>query len=58
MNITFFIVSLSGGGAERVVSNLGSYLSKRYKVKILTMSGNESTYTIDKNIKRISLEKK
>lgn len=55
MNITLFIGGLSGGGAERVVCNLGNYLSKNHNVTILTMSNDKTPYKLSDNIERISL---
>ena len=53
LKIALFISSLSGGGAERVASNLANYLSNnKFDVTILTMSDIEDTYTINHSIKR------
>lgn len=57
MNITLFIGGLSGGGAERVVCNLGNHLSKNHKVTILTMSNESPTYQLLNNIERVSLHR-
>lgn len=55
MNICFFIGSLYGGGAERVVCNLANFLVKKdYNVSILTMSDKQSYY-IDKRVRWIKL---
>ena len=52
-NITFFIGSLAGGGAERVVCNLANYLVERdNNVTVLTMSDIKDTYIVDKRVKR------
>lgn len=56
MNITLFIGSLSGGGAERVTCNLANFLSAKHNVKIITMSGDAPTYYLDPSIERICLE--
>ena len=56
MKITFFISSLTGGGAERVTSNLANYLvENNYDVTIITMSDVQDTYKKNKNIKRVYL---
>ncbi|MBU5594396.1 glycosyltransferase family 4 protein [Amphibacillus sp. MSJ-3] len=55
MNITIFIGGLSGGGAERVVCNLGNFLSKRHKVTILTMSNDKPVSELHKSINRVPL---
>ena len=56
MKITMFIGSIRGGGAERVLCNLSNYLiSNNHDVTILTMSDAMSTYSLNKEIKRVSL---
>lgn len=56
MRITFFIGSLSGGGAERVTCNLANSLAlKGHEVDILTMSDKEATYSLSHSVKRKSL---
>lgn len=53
MKITFFIGTLSGGGAERVVANLSNYLSRKgYEITILNFRDNESVYALDDSVKR------
>lgn len=51
----FFITNeLSGGGAERVMSNLANYLIKRdYNIKFILLNGNEIVYPLDKAIEII-----
>lgn len=57
--LTFFIGSLTGGGAERVTCNLANYLSRQgYQVDVLTMSDVEDTYKLDDNVNRIALIRK
>ena len=56
MKITMFIGSIRGGGAERVLCNLANYLvSNNHDVTILTMSDAKSTYSLNDEIKRVSL---
>lgn len=56
MNVTFFIGSLYGGGAERVICNLASYLvQKGHKVEILTMSETKESYDLDERVTTKSL---
>lgn len=51
MNITLFISSLYGGGAERVTCNLANYLSDHgHEVEILTMAETEQTYFLNSNV--------
>ncbi len=51
MNIEFFITSLSGGGAERVVCNLASYLVQHnHRVRITTLRGDDLTYEVDERV--------
>lgn len=55
-NITIFISSLTGGGAERVSCNLANYLSnKDYNVTLITMSDVKDTYILSDKVKRIYL---
>lgn len=56
MKITIFISSLTGGGAERVASNLANYLSTRHEVTVLTVSNKRPGYFLDKNVKTTPLE--
>lgn len=46
----FIIPSLSGGGAERVVSVLASGLSKKHKVTVVTYYSTDKPYVIDKSV--------
>lgn len=51
MNIEFFITSLSGGGAERVVCNLASFLVQHnHKVRITALRGDDLTYEVDERV--------
>lgn len=51
MKITLFVSSLSGGGAERVVSNLSNYLlEKGHDITVLTISS-KNTYGVDKGVR-------
>ena len=59
LNITLFIGSLTGGGAERVTCNLANYLVNRgHHVEILTMSDVEDTYKLNRYVKKLPLIKK
>lgn len=51
--VTFFIGSLTGGGAERVTCNLANFLSRRgYQIDVLIMSDVEDTYGLDSTINK------
>ena len=50
MNIMFIIPSLSGGGAERVITVLASELSKKHKVTVVTYYKSDKPYVIDKSV--------
>ena len=57
--VTFFLGGLSGGGSERVVCNFANYLcNKGIEIQILTVGDDESSYSLNKEIKRICLTKK
>ena len=57
MKIVFFIGSITGGGAERVVCDLADYLSvKGYDVEILVVTKTADSYLQNKNILVSSLE--
>lgn len=55
--IMFVIGSLSGGGAERVVTTVASFLAetKKYDVSILTYYKDDKEYPFSLNIKRINI---
>lgn len=56
MNKTIFFITneLSGGGAERVMSNLANYLIKRdYNIKFILLNGNKIVYPLDNAIEII-----
>lgn len=56
MKIFFTIGSLSGGGAERVVSVLANNFSRKgHEVTIVTLSKNVYTYPLDMGIRRIHI---
>lgn len=58
MNITLFIGSLYGGGAERVICNLANYLAiQGHSVEILTMSETKESYEISEKVSVQSLLK-
>lgn len=51
MVINFFITSLGGGGAERVVSNLANFLVVNgNRVVITVLRGDEHAYRLNKNV--------
>lgn len=58
MNIAIFIGGLGTGGAQRVVCNLSNYLCKNNNVTIITLSGIESSYQLNKNVIHKTLERK
>ncbi len=56
MKIVFFIGSMSGGGAERVISILANhYSSKGWDVEIALLLKNEVGYPLDETIKIVDL---
>ena len=51
MRLTFFITTLGGGGAERVLSDLSNHLcEKNHIINILVLRGNEAKYSLDGKI--------
>ena len=58
MRISILIGGLSGGGAERVVSNLSNFLSGKHDVTILTMTEDKPAYFIDEKVSLKYLIKK
>ena len=58
MRIDFLITTLSGGGAERVVCNLSSYLAEKgYQVTITALRGDELKYAVDPRVSVCHLQK-
>lgn len=59
MNILFVTLSLSGGGAERVVSVLANGICKNsnLSVGVLTFQDKQDDYHLDDNVKRIKMPK-
>lgn len=56
--ITFFINSLSSGGAEHQLVTLANFLSERnYDITITTISDTQDHYVLNKQIKRVSISK-
>lgn len=54
--VFFAINSLQGGGAERVIVNLGNHLSKQgLEVVVVCLNSAEQAYSLDSNIKLITL---
>lgn len=59
MKIVFFIGSMGGGGAERVISILANhYASKNWDVEIALLLKNEVGYKLDEKIKIVDLSGK
>lgn len=60
INITFVICTMRGGGAERVVSVLANHLikNKKYKINIVTTSGDILDYELDQDINYIPISTK
>lgn len=51
MKITFFITTLGGGGAERVLCNLANFLNRRgHEISIIVLRGNDIKYPLDESI--------
>lgn len=50
MKIMFVIDGWGGGGAERVICNLASYLVRRHEVSIVSFGGNER-YSVNEKVK-------
>ena len=58
MKIALFIGSLTGGGAERVTSNLANYLSNiKNDVTVITMSDCNKTYNLNNEVNHFKLLK-
>ncbi len=58
MKITFFIGSMSNGGAERVISLLANHYAKKdWDVEIALLLENKVGYTLDNRIKIVDLTK-
>ena len=58
MKITIFVGGLSGGGAERVVCNLASYLCTHgHAADIITLADDAPTYALHPLVKRYALLK-
>ena len=59
MNITIFTGSLSGGGAERVATNLANHLSDRgHEIEILTVGAREAIEQMKPQIQLVTLSDK
>lgn len=56
--ITFFLGTMSEGGAERVVANLANELVSDYPVSIVTYYKDEICYSLNEKVKLIAIEEK
>ena len=57
IKLLFYINAIHDGGAERVISNLASAFSTHgYQVILVTSFRGDWEYTVDSNVKRLSLE--
>ena len=57
-NNIFIIDTLEAGGSERVLTELSNFLSKKYKIFLITISQPNKVadfYLLNKNIKRIKI---
>ena len=57
MRVTFFISTLKGGGAERTVCALASFLAERHEVRILAVTETGSGYPIDPRVRITCLKR-
>lgn len=52
MKVVFFITCLGGGGAERVLCNLASFLAEKgHNIVITVLRGNDKQYSVNGNVK-------
>lgn len=59
MQLVFYISTLTGGGAERVVANLANaFAGAGHTVSVVTVLSNDNEYSLDKGVRRYVLEKK
>lgn len=57
MNILIVVKNLSGGGAEKVATDLSNYFSQKHNVTVLTLSKNSrDNFDLNSNINRISID--
>jgi len=56
MKILFYINLLCVGGAERVVANLASYLSKEHDVTVINSYKTENEYPVNEAVKRVYID--
>ena len=57
MKILFYINVLSGGGAERVVANLASFLSESNDVTIINSFKTDNEYDVRTEVERVYIDK-
>lgn len=56
MNIIFVVNSMGKGGAERVITNLSTYLSKKHNVSIISIYNVQVEYRLDKKVNFYTLD--
>ena len=56
MNIFFVVNSMGKGGAERVITNLSSYLSKNHIVSIISIYNVQVEYKLDEKVNYYTLD--
>ena len=57
MKLLFYINVISGGGAERVISNLSNQFSEDgFEVVLVTTYATKNEYEIKKKVKRLNIE--
>ena len=58
MKIIFYLGSMTKGGAERVISNISDFLTKKgYEIYIITTVAGKSMYTLNERVIHLTLDK-